>query len=149
MFNFKKYLKSYQFQSRNLTLTLEQGWIEYKIKNDEPSVLPLTFVKEKDGVGALQVSLATAQHGEKFDINEILKNNHIEPSSEIKEYKLYDLTVYEYEVDDGQRYVKYFNLIKLNVIVLATYNCELNNLNKKELSEAIKIIKTIRVISNN
>src|SRR5688500_4354819 len=119
MFHFRAKKSLYQYQSRNLKLNLEPGWVEYKFENQSIDD-PLTFIKEKKGVGALQISLATAKHGESFNINEWLKRNDQEYISDIRTYKLGEWQTYEYEDAKDGKYIKYIQLIKLNVIVFIT-----------------------------
>ena len=147
MFHFRAKKSLYQYQSRNLQLNLEPGWVEYKFENQSIDD-PITFIKEKKGVGALQISLATAKHGERFNINEWLKRNKQEYITAIKTYKLGEWMVYEYEDAKDGKYIKYIQLTKLNVIVYITYNCEASDLDEKELNEAIIIAKSVHVITN-
>ena len=149
MFNLRGKKIAFEFQSRNLSLNLEPGWIEYVDEDKGKYGQPLSFFKEKDGVGVLQISIATSTNNKNFNIDDALKNNNHEHITEVRKYKLRDWTVYEYEETKDARYVKYFQLTKLNVIVYTTYNCESDILNKKELNEAIKIVKTINVVSKN
>ena len=148
MFHFRAKKNLYQYQSRSLQLDLEPGWVEYKYKNQSIDD-PLTFIKGKKGVGALQISLATAKHGESFNINEWLKRNNQEYITDVRTYKSGAWQVYEYEDAKDGKYIKHIQLTKLNVIVFITYNCEQSDLDKKELNEAITIAKSVQVISNN
>ena len=123
MFNFRTKKSLYQYQSRNIKLDLEPGWREYKIENQSNDD-PITFIKEKNGVGALQISLATARHGEGFEIKDWLKRNNQEYITEIHRYNLREWVVYEYvDAKDG-KYITSILLTKLNVIVFITYNCD-------------------------
>lgn len=148
MFNFRKQKRAYEYQTRNLILELESGWIEYKTEKNYIDS-PLTFIKDKTGVGALQISLASATNGNSFDISETLKRRKKGYIKDFNQYKLRDWTVYEYEEANNKMHISHFNFTKLNVIVYATYTCNLEYLDKKELKEAIKIIKSIEVTSKN
>ncbi len=148
LFNKKNIEKRYKFQTRDFIITLEPGWVEYNLEQPQLDD-PLSFVKEENGTGALQISLATAKHGEKFDIHKFLERGTQSHIDRIKQYKLREWIVYEYEDQKDEMFIKFINLIKFNVHVFATYTCVFSYQNKNELNEAIKIIKTIKVVSNN
>jgi hypothetical protein len=134
--------KAYEFNTKIIILELEEGWIEYLSEEKQGDDL-LTFIKKENGIGSLQISLATEENNSEFDIFEALKRNNQEHIIEIKKYESNGLTVYEYEDINGEFYTRFFNLVKTNTIVLVTYNYTLKTNNKKELSEVIKIVKSI------
>lgn len=149
MFDKKNNKYIYKFKTKYLSIVLLSGWIEYKFEDKDEKYTPLTFIKENNGVGALQISIATTKEDKLFDINKYLRMNNEIPTSNIKEYKLNDWTIYEYKIIQNDRYVEYFQLSKLNIIVTATYNCELKYFNKSELNEAKIIINTIEIINKD
>jgi len=149
LFNRKSSIeKKYEFRTRDLTITLEPGWVESQFEETQFDN-PLTFVKDQSGSGALQISLATAKKGEKFDIHKSLEKNNRSHIDKINKYNLREWTVFEYEDNRDGMFIKFFDFIKLNVHMFVTYTTTLGHLNKKELEEAIKIIKSIKVISRN
>lgn len=138
----------YPYKTCNLIISLQSGWIEYKLEDPQISD-PLTFVKDKNGVGALQISLSTAENGEKFSIKEALKRNKQEIIAHIKQYKVADLDVYEYQEEKDNRYTRFFYLTRENVIVFVTYNCDKEKKDAAELKDAEEMIRSIRVSSGN
>src|SRR6266849_3791318 len=110
----------YVFKTRNLIISLEPGWVEYKFENPQISD-PLTFIKNEDGFGALQITLSTAENSQEFNIDETLKRNRQEYIKNIKEQKISDWKVYEYEDQKDNKYIKFFYLTKQNIIIFATY----------------------------
>jgi len=140
--------KKYEFQYCYISIVLEDGWVEYVDKDKEKYGLPLSFFKEENGVGALQVSVTTSKDEKELDINKVFKKDE-QSSFDVKKYKLKEWIIYEYEKNENERFLKSFYLVNPHVIVYATYNCGLENRNEKELNEAIKIVKTIDVISKN
>ncbi len=138
--------KKYEFQKCILKLTLNQGWVEFTDPEMNIYGMPLNFVKEiEDAVGALQISIVTSEQSRDFSITQILKNNNQEYINNVKEYKLRDWTIYEYQEEKNDQFFQYLLLVKPHLIVYATYNCPSNNINKKELLEAIAIAKTINI----
>lgn len=130
---------NWQFTTRDLTLDLMPGWIHELQIND-----PLTFVKEYNGVGALQISLATSTIGELPDMDAQFKQNKVNPDT-VKKYKVKDWNFYEYDQTKEDNYIKNFNLVIVNIIVYVTYICGENNINKRELDEAVKMIRSIQI----
>lgn len=101
---FKKKTKYIQeFTTRILELDLEPGWIE-----DTETTEPLTFIKEKDGKGALQISFVTIQDQKIPTAEELLKDK--EKPNDIKEYKIREWTVYEFEEPTKELYNKNYFL---------------------------------------
>jgi hypothetical protein len=143
LFN-KKYRFHQVFTTRDLSLDLLPDWKEYVEENEENRGYPLTFIKETDGVGALQISFVTSEKDREFDIHDHLKGNkqHVKG---LKDYKLRDWTVYEYEESKDGRYFKSFNFVNPNVVAYVTYNVGLEHLNDKELNEAIKIVHSLEI----
>src|SRR5688572_11836094 len=110
-----------EFTTRNLSLELEPGWIAYRELNEVDKGYPLSFIKEKDGVGALQISFVTSEKVLDFDIKKHLRRSNINHAIGLKETKLRQWTVYEYEENKDGYYIKAFNLVKPKVIVYVTY----------------------------
>jgi hypothetical protein len=137
---------SFEFQTQILTVVLEAGWKEYEDKDTEQNSL-LTFIKENTGVGALQISLATSKTDQAFNITKTLEQNGQQHITKIDKYNINDFTVYEYEDYRDERYIKYFNLVKPYIMILATYNCESRLKNEMEINETRKIVRSIVVIN--
>lgn len=130
---------NWQFTTRDLSLELISGWMHEPEIND-----PLTFVKEYNGVGALQITLATSKSGELPDMDAQFKLNRIDPKT-VKKDKVEEWDFYEYDQTKDGYYIKNFKIVKVNVIVYVTYICGVTNINKKELEEAIKMIRSIQI----
>jgi hypothetical protein len=135
---------TYEFETCFLSITLEPGWVEYAFEDAQKDG-PLTFMKEEHAVGALHISFVTSKINTKFDINEQLKRNNYQITGEMQKYKLNDWQVYEFENNNAEWFTKYFYLTKSGIIVFVTYNCELEKIDEKELSQAIIMARTIEV----
>lgn len=133
---------NWQTKTRDISMDLISGWMHEVEIND-----PQTFVKEYNGVGALQFSLATSKD-EVPDMDAHFKLNKVDPDS-VKKYKVKDWDFYEYDQIKDGNYIKNLNLVKENVMVYATYICGENNINKNEFNEAVKMIRSIQVAEKN
>jgi hypothetical protein len=136
--------KTYTQESttRILSLDLESHWIE-----DTDTPTPLTFIKDKDGKGALQVSLVTFDDLRKPTIDELLGSR--EKPKDLKEYQVREWTVYEYDKMVEELYCKTFYFVKTDVFAFFTYTGSLESKGSKELQEAVNIAKSIKVMSKN
>lgn len=134
----------YEFQSCYLFINLKNGWTEYTEEDKEKHGLPIAFIKEVNGVGALQISVFTSKTNDRIDLEKQLKED-AQANLLSKRYKLREWNVYEYEKRKNGFFTKSFEFIKSSIVVYITYNCGLKSPNEKELSEAIEIAKSIHV----
>lgn len=142
LFN-KKTKFEWSFSTRDLSLELLSGWV-----HDGEMTDPLTFFKETDGVGAIQISIATSKSGELPDMQEHFKMNNID-QQKVKKYDIGDWIVYEYDETKDGNSIKNFNLVMINVHVYATYISRIEHTSKKEINEATNIIHSIRVFERS
>ena len=131
-----------EFTTRLLSLELEPGWVEDITIQD-----PLTFFKEKEGTGALQISFVTHKDSRIPSVGDLL-NNH-KNAKNIKEYSLREWQVYEFENSTEEHYNKTYYFVKTGVLVFITWYGDFENNGSKELDDLTKIISSISVIHKN
>lgn len=136
-----------EFTTHNLSLELEPGWCEYLEMNNATKGFPLSFMRRKGGVGVLQVSFVTSQKEQQFEIIKHLKRNNKSNVLGLKEYRIRDWTVYEYDEKSDGKYCKAFNFVKPHIVAYLTYMVSTKHLKEKELHEAITIAHSLEINS--
>jgi hypothetical protein len=136
----RKYM--HELTTRILCLDLETGWIE-----DATILEPLTFIKEKNGKGALQLSIITFDDQRRPTIEELLESE--KKDYEIKEYKVREWSVYGFDEETSEFYRKNFYFVKTHVVVYISYYGSPTSKGSNELKEAVKISHSVSVINKN
>ncbi len=145
MFNIGKQKMKYEFETLYLAIVLEKGWITDS--NEKGNDL-LSFYKEYNGNGTLQISLATSVGEEEFNIKDALKKFQIK-ESDVKKYKKHGSMVYEFHREDDKMDYTYFNLVRDRIVILTTYTCLKDSIDLNEIYEATKIAQSISINTKN